>query len=96
MSAERRPRPVFDAAKSRADVKGFDQNRRRVAIVTDWGYTVADICAGELKLKDIVEGDVETVGSSTWVNLSTGKPVTVNITHVQATKVSASRLLERP
>lgn len=68
---------------------------RRVAIITDWGYTVADIKTGSVRTRDLVAGEVETLGPSTWTNLSTGLPITVVVTHIQATMVGAERLMQR-
>lgn len=77
----------------RADVQGINHEKRRVAIVTDWGYTVADIKSGVVNLKDVVAGEVDRLGSSDWQNLNTGKPVSVNITHIQVTRLGADALL---
>lgn len=86
---------VPGSSRPRADVRGVNLETRRVALVTDWGYIVADICDGALHLRDVVEGEVDTVGTSTWTNLSTGQVVTVTITHVQTTMVAAGQLLQR-
>ncbi len=68
---------------------------RRVALITDWGYTVASILSGELRPHDLVEGAFETAGRALWTNLSTGQPVSVTITHVQATLLGADQLVRR-
>lgn len=81
--------------RPRADVMLVDPQAQRVAVVTDWGYTVADIMSGELRPRDVIEGLLETLGRSTWTNLSTGLPVTVTVTHVQATMIGAQRLMQR-
>lgn len=81
--------------RPRADVMLVDPQTQRVAIVTDWGYTVADVVSGLLRPQDVIEGALETLGPSTWTNLSTGQPVTVTVTHVQATMIGAQRLVQR-
>jgi len=93
--ATRQIRPAGAPRAPRAEVKLVDLDRRRVAIITDWGYTVADLKEGALRLLDIVEGEMDAIGRSIWTNLSTGLPVSVVITHVQATKAGAQQLVER-
>lgn len=79
----------------RADVSGINHEKQRVAIITDWGYTVTDINAGQLKLQDVVVGEFEKLGSNDWQNLSTGKAVSVTVTHAQVTRIGADALLYR-
>ncbi|HSW14756.1 MAG TPA: hypothetical protein VLI06_18070 [Solimonas sp.] len=81
--------------KPRADVRAVDIEGARVAIITDWGYTIADIRSGTLRNCDVLEGDFDTPGRVAWNNLSTGEEVIVAITHVQATRVVAQQLMQR-
>lgn len=75
------------------EVKGVNLRTRRVAIINDWGYAIAEIQTGSVQVRDVVEGNVEALGPSIWTNLSTGEPVNVNITHIQATPAIAALLL---
>lgn len=76
-----------------AEVKAVDIKTKRVAIINDWGYAIAELLAGELHINDVVEGCVEVLGPTTWLNLSTDRAVSVDITHIQQTLVMASLLL---
>ncbi len=78
-----------------AEVRAINRDAQRIAIINDWGYAIAEIREGDVQLHDVVEGCVEAVGPSTWLNLCTDRPVTVNITHVQETMVTAAMLLMR-
>lgn len=91
----RERRPSSPQRKPWAEVRLVDADMRRVAIITDWGYTVADIKTGTLRTRDVVEGEVETLGDSTWTNVSTGLPVKVVVTHVQTTMLGAERIMQR-
>ncbi len=93
--ATRRPAALGSSSPARADVRILNPEERRVALITDWGYTVASILSGELRLHDVVEGAFETAGRAHWTNLSTGQPVSVTVTHVQATMLGAERLVRR-
>lgn len=95
VNAARRPSNPGAPAAPRGDVRMLNLAKQRVAAVTDWGYTVADINEGELRLRDVVEGPFEATGRCTWNNLSTGLPVSVTVTHVQATMIGAERLVQR-
>ncbi|AXQ29414.1 hypothetical protein D0B54_12270 [Solimonas sp. K1W22B-7] len=95
VNAARRPSTPGAPAAPRADVRILNVAKRRVAVVTDWGYTVAETNEGELRLRDVVEGPFEATGRCTWNNLSTGLPVSVTVTHVQATMIGAERLVQR-
>ena len=75
---------------------GVNPQSRRAVIINNWGYAMAEICAGELRVDDVVEGNVEALGPNTWLNVSTRQSVSVNITHVQATMVDAHRWLAGP
>lgn len=97
MSRGARERIVTGAAqRPRGDVRAVDGPGARIALVTDWGYTIARVLQGNLRLRDVVEGDLDRLGQATWRNLGTGLPVQVDITHVQATMLAAQRILLGP
>ncbi|HEY0972982.1 MAG TPA: hypothetical protein VGE57_00650 [Solimonas sp.] len=94
MTMVERPRLIGREPGRWGEVKGINAERRRVAIITDWGYAVATLRAGVLRVGDPVLGEVESMGVTTLRNLRTREPVTLEITHVQVTMVLAATLLE--
>ena len=74
-------------------VKGLSKNNQRVAVVTDYGYTVFDIEHGEASLNDVIIGNLDDHGSHDLANQTTGHRLSVYIEAIQASKESAQSLL---
>lgn len=73
-------------------VKGLSRDRQRVAVETEYGYTVFDIEDGEADLEDKISGGLDDHGEQDLTNLTTGQTLTVYIDAIQASKKSALAL----
>ena len=75
-------------------VQGYSRNRQRVAVLTDYGYTVFDMDHGEVSLGDAITGNLDDHGSMVLLNETTGHKLSVCIEAIQATKSAAESLLQ--
>jgi hypothetical protein len=76
-------------------VKDLSRNKQRVAVLTDYGYTVFDIEYGEVSVGDQISGNLDDHGSQSLTNQTTRQPLSVYIEAIQATPSSARSLLSR-
>ncbi|MGZ8252509.1 MAG: hypothetical protein ACXW1P_08390 [Methylophilaceae bacterium] len=76
-------------------VKGLSKNKQRIAVLTDYGYTVFDINDGEASINDQICGNLDDHGSQDLTNQTTGHKLSVYIEAIQATPASAQSLLSR-
>jgi hypothetical protein len=74
-------------------VKGLSKNKQRVAVLTDYGYTVFDIHDGEASLNDEISGSLDDHGSQDLTNQTTKHSLSVYIEAIQATPAAAQSLL---
>ena len=75
-------------------VKGLSANRRRVAVLTDDGYTVFDIESGEPPLRGhTISGALNEHGSTVLTNETTGQTTDACVEAIHATRESALSLL---
>ena len=75
-------------------VKGLSANRRRVAVLTDDGYTVFDIESGEPPSnEDAITGCLDDHGSTVLTNQTTGQTIDARVEAIHATRESARSLL---
>lgn len=75
-------------------VKGLSKNKRRAAVLTDYGYTVFDIHDGDVSHEDIIIGNLDDHGSHNLVNQTSGHTLSVYIEAIQASLESARSLLQ--
>ena len=71
-------------------VKSMSANKMRVAVLTEYGYTVFDVDDGNFTEGDIVSGSLDDHGFQVVTNESTGRKESVYIEAVQASSKSAS------
>ena len=74
-------------------VKGLSKNKQRIAVLTDYGYTVFDINDGEASINDQISGNLDDHGSHDLMNQTTGHKLSVYIEAIQASPESAQSLL---
>jgi hypothetical protein len=74
-------------------IQGINSRIMRVAVLTDYGYTVFDADDGDFNIGDAVYGDLDNHGDAVLKIESTGETVHVYIEAIQATKQSAESLL---
>ncbi len=74
-------------------VKGLSRNKQRVAVLTDYGYTVFDIEYGEVSMGDEITGNLDDHGSQDLTNQTTRQELSVYIEAIQATPSAAQSLL---
>jgi hypothetical protein len=74
-------------------VKAFSKNKQRVAVLTEYGYTVFDIENGEVSLNDTIIGNLDDHGSHDLTNQTTRHKISVYIEAIQASLESAQSLL---
>lgn len=72
-------------------VKGFSKNKQRIAVLTDFGYTVLDIYDGEVSIGDEITGNLGDHGAQDL----TKQTLSAYIEAIQATPESAQSLLSR-
>lgn len=66
----------------------------RIAILTNDGYTIADIEYGEANIEDVVTGALDDHGNAALINTTTGDSLDVYIEAIYATASSAGMLLK--
>lgn len=76
-------------------VAGLSRNKQRVAVLTDYGYTVFDIKEGEAFIGDEIIGNLDEHGSEELTNQTTKQKLYVYIEAIHATKSNAESLLSR-
>jgi hypothetical protein len=76
-------------------VRFISTNRIRVAVQTEYGYTVFDVEDGEFTEGDIVSGNLDDHGGQVVANESKRQRAFVCIEAVQADLVSAQSLCRR-
>ena len=74
-------------------IQGFNPKIMRVAVLTDYGYTVFDADDGDFTIGDAVFGDLDNHGDASLRMESTGEILSVYIEAIQASKESAESLL---
>ncbi len=74
-------------------VSGINKRILRVAVLTEYGYTVFDADDGEFAIGDVIFGDLDSHGEAHLKMGSTGETIFVYIEAIQATKDSAASLL---
>jgi hypothetical protein len=72
-------------------IKGIQQDR--IAILTDYGYTVADVQDGEANINDVVFGNLDDHGDAVLKNHTTGHTLSVYIEAIQASAEIARGML---
>jgi hypothetical protein len=72
-------------------IKGIQRNR--IAIFTDYGYTVADVQSGEVNINDVVFGNLDDHGDAELKNQTTGHTLSVYIEAIQASAEIARGML---
>ncbi len=77
----------------RGVVRGLSQDGRRVAVLTDAGYTVLDLHTGEVSWEDVISGPLGTHGSVDLTNQTSGHSICGFVEAIQATTESARTLL---
>ena len=75
-------------------VKGISRSGVRVAVLTDYGFTVFDIISGETFFGDVLAGNLDEHGSVELQSLKTGESLDVFIEAIQATRDATLRLLQ--
>lgn len=75
-------------------VKGISHCGIRVAVLTDYGYTVFDIYSGETSIGDVLIGSLDEHGEVELKNLNTGDSLDVFIEAIHATRDTAIQLLQ--
>jgi|GEM_PF-3256681 len=73
-------------------VKCMSANKIRVAVLTEYGYTVFDVEGGEIEYGNIITGSLDEHGFQVVTNESTGRKASVYIEAVQASPKSAQAL----
>ncbi|MFB0583056.1 hypothetical protein [Aeromonas salmonicida] len=74
-------------------VKGLSRNKQRVAVLTDYGYTIFDIEDGEVSMGDEVTGNLDDHGSQDLTNQTTRQQLFAYIEAIQVTPLAAQNLL---
>lgn len=74
-------------------VKGISRNKHRIAVLTDYGYTVFDIEEGEASMGDVISGNLGAHGAQDLTNQTTGQRLCVYIEAIEATLISAQSLI---
>ena len=74
-------------------VVGFSANHNRLAVLTEYGYTVFDIESGNASVYDVLTGNLDDHGSQVLTNQTTGQQMHVYIEAIQASKAAAESLL---
>jgi hypothetical protein len=74
-------------------VVGLSKNKRRVAVLTDYGYTVFDLHDGDVSINDFIEGDLDNHGDQVLTNQTSECTLCVYTEAIQASKESAESLL---
>jgi hypothetical protein len=75
----------------RGIIKGIQ--RERIAILTDYGYTIADVQDGEFNINDSVSGDLDDHGDCLLVNHTTGQTLSVQVVAIQTNTETARDML---
>lgn len=75
-------------------IRGHNTQCTRYAILTDPGYTIADLEEGELNINDVVTGNLNDHGEVSLLNHTTGARATVYVEAIQATESNARTLLQ--
>jgi hypothetical protein len=76
-------------------VKGISANKQRIAVITDYGYTVFDIEDGEVESGDVISGYLNEHGSQVLTNQTTGHKLYVYVEAIGASRETAISLLSR-
>lgn len=74
-------------------VQGYSSNYKRIAVMTDYGYTVFDIEQGQISLGDVITGNLNVHGWTVLTNETKKQKLSVYIEAIQATKEFAESLL---
>ncbi|UNU87539.1 hypothetical protein [Aeromonas dhakensis] len=74
-------------------VKGLSRNKQRVAVLTDYGYTIFDIEDGEVSIGDEITGNLDDHGSQDLTNQTTRQQLLAYIEAIQVTPSAAQNLL---
>jgi len=74
-------------------VKGLSRNKQRVAVLTDYGYTIFDIEDGEVSMGDEIIGSLNDHGSQNLTNQTTRQQLSVYVEAIEATPSAAQNLL---
>lgn len=75
-------------------VKGIFRCGIRVAVLTDYGYTVFDIYFGETFFGDVLNGNLDEHRSVNLKSLKTGETLDVFIGAIHATRDATLELLQ--
>ena len=76
-------------------VKGISANGQRVAVLTEYGYTVFDIEDGDVEPQDVISGYLDEHGSQVLSIQTSGHKIYVYIEAIRASQESALSLLSR-
>ncbi|MBL0559470.1 hypothetical protein ACQUZQ_08300 [Aeromonas veronii] len=74
-------------------VKGLSRNKQRVAVLTDYGYTIFDIEDGEVSMGDEITGNLNDHGSQNLTNQTNRQQLSVYVEAIEATPSAAQNLL---
>lgn len=74
-------------------VKGISADRQRIAVLTEYGYTVFDIEDGSVEINDVISGYLDEHGSQALSNQTSGRKLYVYIEAIGASQESCLSLL---